>query len=237
MSYDKNVTERLRIKVETYYQRINDVPVDGNNPSYFSLLNEGANFGFGTPDTLSADGTGTNFGLELTLEQFLNKGLYYLFTASLFDSKYKGSDGVERNTAFNGGYVLNGLVGKEWTLKMGKAREGSPSLTLGFDLKTTLSGGQRYTPSSIIQTGESQYDLNYDWDKAFSNQFAEYSRTDLKFSFKINGKRITQEWAIDIQNVFDQDNVYSQSLNKKTGERYYTYQTGRMIIPQYRIIF
>ena len=38
--------------------------------------------------------------LELTLERFLDKGFYYLVTASVFESKYKGSDNIWRNTCF-----------------------------------------------------------------------------------------------------------------------------------------
>ncbi len=46
-------------------------------------------------------------GVELTIENFLNDGYYFLLTTSLFDSKYKGGDGITRNTAFNGNYVFN----------------------------------------------------------------------------------------------------------------------------------
>jgi len=63
------------------------------------------------------EGTGENYGLEFTLERFFSKGYYVLGTASLFQSTYKGSDGIERSTAFNGQYVLNLLGGKEFRLK------------------------------------------------------------------------------------------------------------------------
>ena len=65
-------------------------------------------------DSLVNSGTGRNYGVELTIEKFFSDGYYGLFTSSLYDSKYTASDGVERNTAFNGKYVLNILFGKEW---------------------------------------------------------------------------------------------------------------------------
>ena len=39
--------------------------------------------------------------LELSLQQFVSNGLYYLMNATLYQSKYTGSDGIERDTRFN----------------------------------------------------------------------------------------------------------------------------------------
>ena len=237
LGYDRNLTEFARLKAEVYYQYLNHVAVNGNINNHYSLLNEGASFGYATPDTLKATGTGHNYGIEFTLEHFLNKGFYYLLTTSLFESKYKGSDQVEHNTAFNGNYVMNALVGKEFVLG-NKNKEQKARNILSFDLKTTYAGGQRYTPSTVmLDAASGKYYQQYDESKAYSLQYKDYSRTDLKLTYRRNGKKITQEWAIDIQNLFNQKNVYTQKLNSKTGEVSYTYQTGRMIIPQYRIIF
>jgi hypothetical protein len=237
IGYDRNITEFVRIKSEVYYQYLKNAAVNGNTANYYSILNQGANFGYATPDTLKVSGTGHNYGIELTLEHFLNKGLYYLVTASLFESKYKGSDNVERNTAFNGNYVVNALIGKEFTF--GKNKENAKAKTsIGFDIKTTFAGGQRYTPSTISYDGTTnRYVQNYDENKAYSLQYKDYSRTDLKLTYRRNGKKITQEFAIDIQNLFNQENVYAEKFNQKTGEKTFTNQIGIMVIPQYRIIF
>ena len=116
LAYDRLFTQNIRLKIETYYQRIYDVPVE-TRPTYFSLLNEGADFGVSSVDSLVNNGTGKNYGVEITLEKFYSKGYYFLVTGSFFESKYKGSDGLERNTAFNGNYTVNVLAGKEWTVK------------------------------------------------------------------------------------------------------------------------
>lgn len=238
LGYDWNISEYIRLKAEAYYQYLDNAVVDGNQQTYFSMLNQGANFGFWTPDTLINKGTGKNYGLELTFEHFLNKGLYYLVTASLFDSKYTGSDKVERNTAFNGGYVCNALIGKEFILNKNNNKDKKATISIGADLKTTFAGGQRYTPSSIVYNpANDQYALDYDQRKAYSLKYDDYVRTDIKIWYKRNGKKITQEFAIDIQNVFDQKNIYAEKFNKKTGEKSYTYQMGILIIPQYRIMF
>lgn len=81
-------------------------------------------------------GTGRNAGIDVTLERFLQNGYYYLVTASLFDSKYRGDDGIERNTRFNAGYVFNVLYGKEWIL--GK----ESNKILGVNAKINFFGGE-----------------------------------------------------------------------------------------------
>jgi hypothetical protein len=175
--------------------------------------------------------------LELTLEHFLNKGLYYLVTVSLFESKYKGSDQILRNTAFNTNYVVNGLLGKEFALNR-KTSAKKALNTIGFDIKSTWAGGQRYIPFYTEQyPGDPNYYQVYDHEKAYEERYSDYVRTDLKISIRRNGKKITQEFALDIQNIFDQKNIYSEQFNHNTGERSYIYQTGRLIIPQYRINF
>ncbi|MFZ4401066.1 MAG: TonB-dependent receptor [Bacteroidales bacterium] len=237
LGYDRNITEFVRIKTEIYYQYLNHAAVNGEIDNYYSLLNEGANFGYATPDTLKSTGSGYNYGIEFTLEHFLNKGFYYLLTASVFESKYKGSDNVERNTAFNGNYVFNALIGKEFVLGNNKKEQKVRNI-LSFDLKTTYAGGQRYTPSTVLYNAVSgKYYREFDQSNAYSLQYKDYSRTDLKICYRRNGRKITQEWGIDIQNVFNQTNVYAEKFNQKTGEKSFTNQIGMMIIPQYRIIF
>ncbi|MDD5572109.1 MAG: TonB-dependent receptor, partial [Bacteroidales bacterium] len=238
LGYDWSISENMRLKTETYYQLISDVSVDGNNFNDFSILNQGANFGVWTPDTLKSNGTGINYGLELTLERFLNKGLYFLFTSSLYESKYKGSDDIEHNTAFAGNYAFNLLFGKEIVLKNKGKKENKSVNTFAVDLKTNYIGGQRYTPSTTYyDTLNKYYYEKYDGKRAFSLKYKDYFRVDLKITFKRNGKRATQEWAIDFSNLFDIKNILNESFDKKTGQKTYNYQIGRLIIPQYKIIF
>lgn len=237
LGYDLLLSEFMRLKAETYYQYIYHAAVNACKPDEFSILNEGANFGVWTPDTLAANGNGYNYGLEITLEHFLNKGFYFLFTASLFESKYRGSNGILHNTAFNGNYIFNGLIGKEFILK---SKKGKCIKNIAFDIKSIYSGGQRYTPSTAAPDPSSGYLLymqEYDWKKAYTLKYKNYVRSDLKITFRRNGKKTTQEWGVNITNFFNRKNILNDSFNKKTGEKSYNYQTGRLIIPQYRIIF
>ena len=138
----------------------------------------------------------------------MHKGLYYLLTVSVFESKYKGSDAVWRNTAFNSNYVVNALGGKEIKL--------NSKTTFGIDTKFTITGGQRYTPFDIAASKASGYVVYKETD-AYSLQQENYLRWDLKFSYVRNLKKITQKWYVDLQNLTGRENIYIQTLNPKTG--------------------
>lgn len=236
LGYDKVLGENIRIKTETYYQNLFDVPVDFAKTSY-SLLNQGANFGIGFPDTLQNTGTGYNYGGELTLEKFFSKGYYFLVTASVFNSKYTGNDGVERNTAFNGNYMFNALGGKEFCLdKKDETGKRKQKNLLTFDIRATVNGGQRYTPvnetlSKLV--GEQVLDDT----KAYSLQYPAYFRTDIKIGFKRNGKKTTQQWSVDLRNVTNQQNVFVRKYDPSSGSYRTSYQTGFLPVAQYRIEF
>lgn len=236
ISYDWNISENTRFKAEVYYQYLYNIPVDATRYSSYSLLNQGANFDITAPDYLINNGKGKNYGLEFTIERFMSKGFYYLGTASAYASKYKASDQVWRHTAFSGAYSLNLLAGKEFNIKFRRKKEEKRKKTLVINLKTILTGGQRYTPINAAQSLAAQKNMYYE-EQAYSEKFPDYSRTDLKIAYKMNAKRVTIEWSVEITNIFNQKNVYNQTFNRQTGETYFTYQLGRMIIPQYRIIF
>ena len=196
--------------------------------TYFSVLNEGADFGVSGVDSLENKGTGTNYGLELTLEKFYSHGYYFLLTGSVFQSKYKGSDHVERNTAFNGNYVFNILGGKEWTLKKRN--------TIAINLKTTYAGGKRYVPIDFAASqlsGETERNFN----DAFEKRYKDYFRTDLKIAYRMNRKRCTHELAIDLNNIFGTKNIFQQQYNVKTNSITTEYQLGFLPIPLYKITF
>jgi hypothetical protein len=229
---DRSLGKHSRIKAEVYYQFIDNVPVQ-LSPTSYSVLNYGANFSLGFPDTLVNAGTGYNYGLELTLERFLEKGFYYLATTSLYQSKYKGSDDILRNTAFNGNYTFNFLLGKEVVLSSKK--EGRQQSLL-FDLKTNVNGGQRFIPIDLEQSAAAGKAV-YDFERAYEDRFATYFRIDAKIGFKRNSKKITQEWSINLANVTNRRNIFQQVYDAGTNSIKTNYQTGFLPIAQYRILF
>lgn len=208
-----------RIKTEVYYQSIYNVPITSFSSSY-SMLNTGSTFKTDLTDSLVNKGTGTNYGIELTVEKFFSKGYYGLFTASVYNSTYKGSDGIERNTAFNGKYVFNVLAGKEW--KVGKDARNRFSM----DVKFTNAGGRAYTPIDLVASKALGREvLSTD---AYSGNYENYYRLDFKAGLTLNSKKrkVAQTISLDLQNVTNHKNVFSQSYDRQRQELSTTYQLG-----------
>lgn len=211
VGYDIRLKDKWRAKLEVYYQTIDKAAVE-QTPSSYSSLTEGADFTFSTDKvSLVSKGTGFNQGIEFTLEKFFSKGYYALFTSSLYESKYEGSDGIERNSPFNNGYVINVLAGKEF--KMGKAKKNVFSINTKF----TTAGGRYFTPVNLQASIENGFEIRED-SKAFSEQYDPYLRLDLRFSFKLNSakKKSSHQFYIDFQNITNNENVFSQDYNRVT---------------------
>jgi len=227
LAYDRSFKKDIRLKIETYYQFLSDVPVEQKS-STFSMLNEGADFGVSAIDSLVNKGTGNNMGVELTFEKFYSHGYYFLNTVSLYDSKYTASDGIERNTAFNGNYTLNFLGGKEWTIRKKNV--------LGLNFRIVTSGGKRYVPIDFAKS-EASGETVYDYSEAYEKRQKDYFRTDIKFSYRFNGKRVTHEFALDVNNIFNTQNIWQQYYDPVANAIKTEYQTGRFPIPLYRLLF
>ncbi|GAA4346837.1 carboxypeptidase-like regulatory domain-containing protein [Hymenobacter saemangeumensis] len=228
LAYDRQLSDNLRLRAEAYYQSLFDAPVE-RTPSYFSMLTEGTDFAPTNKGNLVNEGTGRNYGIELTLERAFSRGYYFLLTTSLFESKYKGSDGVERNTPFNTGFVANALVGKEFKL-------GRKDNTFTVSLKAATTGGRYTTPIDYEASGALRSAV-YRYDQAFSQQQTQYFRADVKLGYKVNRARLTHEIAIDLQNVTNNRNIFQQAYNPRTNKIGTAYQQGFLPVPFYRLTF
>ncbi len=227
IAFDKSIGQDKRIKIEGYYQQIYDVPVE-TRPTWYSVLNEGADFGISNIDSLVNKGTGDNYGAELTIEKFYSKGYYYLITGSFYSSTYKGSDGIKRNTAFNGNYTINTLAGKEWKVRNKNV--------FAINLKMTFAGGKRYVPIDL-NASEIAGEAKYDYSKAYEDQLKKYFRTDIKFAYTVNKPKCTFEYSLDVDNIFNTKNVWNQQYDPKSNEIKVQYQLGIFPIPQFRVTF
>lgn len=226
LSYDVNLNENTRFKVEPYFQYLFDVPVVPGG--YFSLQNMELDWFFN--EALENDGTGTNLGIDVTLERFFTNGFYYLATTSVFDSKYKGGDGIERNSLYNKNYILNLLAGKEW--RVGK----NDANSLGINGRMTLMGGDRYSPLLVdesVETGE----LTYDYSKAYEKQEDPAKVLSLSFSYRKNKPKHASIWSLHLLNVLGHEEYRDYEFNLKTGlpEK----QFDRIMVPNlsYKIEF
>ena len=226
LGYNYALNSNFRIKLESYYQHIYDTPVQEN--SSFSLANTGADFAFNDVDSLVNNGTGKNYGLEITFEKLFSKGYYFLVNASLYDSKYIGGDGIERNTAFNGKYTTNLLGGIEWKINQKYA--------ITVDGKIAMSGGKRFQKFDITESINKGTAV-YDESSVYELKYQDYFRSDLKIGIRKNSKKLSQEFAFDIQNITNQKNIFRQVFDAGSGTIKYEYQIGFFPIVLYKITF
>ena len=233
LGYSNQIHKNLGLKTEVYYQDLTGIPVERNS-SAFSLTNAGSGFARVFPDTLENSGTGYNYGLEVTLQRYFNKNWHALFSGCLYNSKYTPSDGIERNTSFNGMYAANFLAGKEFEVGKNKV--------LGLGVKVTGAGGKRkgeVDPEASAEQGEVIFkDEGFNEDK-----FKDYFRFDIKTTFKINQEAVTHEIGIDLVNLTSAKNIlnYSYAPNgdgvADQDDIALNYQLGFLPIFYYRIDF
>jgi len=229
LGYNYLIAENLRLKAESFYQHLYNIPVSESIPEY-SILNEGTQYFVDRQDSLLNNGTGKNYGLELTLEKFMSRNYYFLLTASLFQSKYEGYDGIERSTSFNSNYILNGVAGYE--LPFGKTK--NRALILG--LRLTWAGGQPYVPFNQAATiAEKQ--VVYDWDRAYQEKYDDYLRGSFRFGIRRNEKGFNMQFYIDLQYRANYTYVYLYRIDVVTGEIVKTYKMGLYPLGVWRIQF
>jgi len=220
-SYEVRPFTDWRMKTEVYYQHLYNVPVSQTSSS-FSMLNEGSSYAPTEQGDLVNKGTGTNYGLELTIEKFFSKGYYGLVTGSVYQAKYVPSDNIERNTAFNGNFVYNIVAGKEF--RIGKEKRN----VITVDLKFSHAGGRYYTPIDLEASRAAGKQVMMGDAYAFSERYPDFYRLDVKAGFTYNSKKIklAQTFYIDIQNVTGHQNVFAEQYNAVTKSINTLYQIG-----------
>lgn len=190
LGYDISFSEFTHFKIETYFQRLFNVPVIAD--SSFSIINQQNDWFFN--QKLQNDGVGRNYGVDLTFERYLSQGYYYMVTGSVFNSQYKGGDNLWRSTRYNRNFTFNFLVGKEWQLGNNKQN------VLGLNARLGYQGGDHYSPINALASTSEQTAV-IDESKAFSKQFPPAFTSYFTASYKINKMKSTHIFALQIINV------------------------------------
>lgn len=218
LGYDLLFLEYFRIKAETYYQYLYDIPVKESIPQY-SILNEGTEFFLSRTDSLVNLGTGVNYGLEFTIEKFMSRNYFFLVTASLFESQYKGYDGITRSTSFNSNFIVNAVAGYE--LPFGKRK--NRALILG--IRTTWTGGRPYLPYDQESTVEEGHTV-YDWKNAYEPRYDDYFRASFRIGIRRNERKFNVAFLFDLQYRTNYTNIYLYRIDVTTGEIVEDFEMG-----------
>ncbi len=233
--FDFTFINRTYFKTEVYYQYLYNLPIladiseidPSNNALAFSSINLSDGYVF---FDLKNGGTGQNYGVEFTLERKFEKDTYFLLNASIYDSEYSGSDGVTRDTRFNGGFGYNILAGKEYLVGKNDDR------ILGLNLKISHAGNKRFTPISRAETLAEGREVRLLQD-VYTERYANYFRADFQINIRRNFHNRTTEFRIDIQNLTNRNNPTFEYFNFNTRSVEYEEQFGLIPVISYRIEF
>lgn len=229
VGYDNRLGKNLNLKIEAYYQDLYNIPIAALEGSDYSSINQGDAF---QRFDLINEGTGENFGIELTLEKFLSQGYFFLLTGTLYESNYKTLTGVKYNTRYNGRYNFNMVGGRE--IQLGSA---SKKKTLNIGMEGVFGGGARVREidlASSITEGRTIFTAN----APFGRQLKDYMRLDFQVALKTNKKGITHELKLDVQNLTSRSNLIGEQFSAATGQIEQSSFTGEVIpVLSYKIIF
>lgn len=225
VSYELIFREDFHLKTEVYYQYLFDVPVSQNPDEVISTINGDVGL-----DTLVSSGRGRNFGIEFTLEKYFTHQYYFLVTSSLFRSRFRAADDHWYHTRYDIGFINNLIGGKEFYIGKGKNN------ILGANAKLIWAGGTRYTP---IDYGQSivKGTTIYLTKESYSIQSPDYLRMDIGISYRMNRQHAAYILSLDIQNLTDRQNVYTQYYDPDTQELVMLYQFGLIPILSFKIEF
>jgi len=230
--YQVQVRPDLRFKTEVYYQDLYNVPIREADPSrpwrqVYSALNESDGF---IVDTLVNNGTGENYGIELTLEKFFTNNYYFTATGSLFESKYTGADRIKRDTRFNGNFVANLMGGKEF--KVGKNKNNLVAL----NARMIWAGNNRMTPYDLVASNREGFGIP-EFDRSYTQRLQDYWRMDFGVSYRKNKGKHSSIIALNVQNVTGRVNQTEPYYNSFTRSVRFEEQLGMFPNLSYRLEF
>ena len=201
LGYQWRFAKDWHIKTELYYQYLFDVPVSTSTAfplqSTFNIANNYDIINAVGLDFSNA-GTGRNIGMEVTLERFFADQYYLLFTASVYDARYRTFDGRQFSTRFNGNYIFNLTTGREWLIRQ--------KHILSINTRLVVADGNRFTPIDESASRELGWTV-IDGNQIYAEKASTYFRPDLSLMYTINRAKVSHAFQVDIQNLLHRRNL------------------------------
>lgn len=222
LEFRYNLGRDFNLISTAYYHMLFDVPFLQTMGTY-SVLNQFEDF---AEANLNGSGKGRSYGIEASVEKKFYNKTYFMLAGSFYRSQYLKQD-LYFDTRFSGNFTTSALGGKEWIRK---------NKNFGVHVRVLYLGGMRTAPISTSASyilGTTVYDLQ----SGYVVKLSDYFRTDFRASWRKNKRGYTRTIAIDIQNLFNTQNVaysyfdtYLQAVKTK-------YQLGIVPILVYRVEF
>ena len=208
-TYVHKLNSNLTLRMNAYYEYGFDTPV-GIDGSTYCVTNR---YFLYTDEPLVNKGNTRNYGGDITLEHYMNRGFFGQTNFSLYKSQYRGVDKVWRNQLYDRGYMFKVLGGKEWMI--GKN-------VLNVSVKYSIQGGLRYTPIDVeqmranIAAGIIDDNPIYKDNEAFSQRFDPSGIVDMTISYKINRRHVSHTFAFEGLNILQTETPMYQRFDLGT---------------------
>jgi hypothetical protein len=195
----------LRITAEGFYKQYSNYPVSFNTG--VSLANQGSVYGAIGNEQVTSTGQGRAYGFELFLQQKFTKSYFLTASYTFFKSEFTGADGSYAPSAWDNRHLVSIIFGKKFKN--------------GYELgvKYRLAGGAPYTPYDMSSSQLNYVTLgtgSFDYTQLNSQRLPVFNQLDIRIDKKINFKKSSLDFFIDIQNV---TNAKSSSQQLYTFER------------------
>lgn len=234
MAGDHALRPWLRLHAEAYHQRRTHAGI-GDAARWMPPINDDGSL-VNTWDQplvldLRPDGRSRSTGVEAAVWSDLHRGRYWSVNASVFNSTYTAFDGSERDARWNRGFLVNAIMGREFT-----KRAAERARTWGVNIRGALAGGLRATP---IDTAWSRVTGGtvHDPARSFTEQQPVYHRVDLRIYLRREHHRRTGQWSLDLQNVLNTRNEAYRYFDRRRDAVLVQYQLGLIPNLSYRIEF
>ncbi|MEO7835675.1 MAG: TonB-dependent receptor, partial [Ginsengibacter sp.] len=180
----------FRLTLEGFYKEYSHYPTSVRTG--ISLANQGADFTAVGNEAVLSDGKGKTFGMEFFVQQKLIKHTFYAVSATIYSSKFSGSNGYLLPSSWDYGYLVSATLGQKF----------KKNWELG--VKYRLAGGAPYTPydlessrANYITTGVGTLDYN----AINSLRLKPFQQVDVRLDKKYNFKRTSLDLYLDFQNA------------------------------------
>jgi len=215
----------LRFSIEGYYKDYKNYPVSVLIPTYV-LISGGTENG---PNLLFGEATSQGYGFTRGIDVSLHKkltgsGFYGMLNYSLAESKVTALIGGEKPGDFDYRHNLTIIAGyqlaDDWLV----------------GLKFRYTTGRPYTPFDAVLSTIAGRGVYY-YDKFNESRFKDYNRLDLRVDKKWNFKNLSIVSYIELQNVFNVENVYQYFWNEYKNEEGTIYQWAFLPVGGFSIQF
>jgi outer membrane receptor for ferrienterochelin and colicin len=201
----------IRATIEVYHKQYKDYPVWIDIPTYI-LIDGGADFGPNIVGQASSAGTGFVNGFDVSIHKKLSRtGLYGMINYSFINSGFTALAGNEKPGAFDPNDQFTLIAGYQF--KNGWLVGG----------KFKYSGGRPYTPINPVASRQVNRAV-YATDDFNSARYPYYMRIDLRVDKKFDFTNSSLVAYLEIQNLFDRENIYAYYWNEDDKQMSTIYQ-------------